>query len=71
MKDNKEFLPLEAEKQGDTDKHSKKRITGNPLRPDYFWLEAAIWRVLESHKEQIIKEITEIISTEDTDRTLA
>ena len=71
MKDNKEFLPLEVEKQGDTDKHSKKRITGNLLRPDYFWLEAAIWRVLEAHKEQIIKEITEIISTEDTDRALA
>lgn len=71
MSDNKQTKPLEVENQGAEDKRSRKRITGNPLRPDYFWLEAAIWRVLEAHKEQIIKEITEIISTEDTDRTLA
>ena len=59
------------EQNKDEAKINKKRITKNPLRPDYYWLEAAIWRVLEAHQEQIIKEITEIISKVDTDRTLA
>ena len=71
MSNNKQTISLELEKQGNADKCNKKRITSNPFRPDYYWLEAVIWRILEVHQEQIIKEITEVISKVDTDRTLA
>ena len=71
MSDNKQTKPLEVENQGTEDKRSRKRITSNPFRPDYYWLEGRIWYILAKHQEQIIKEIVEVISEVDTDRTLA
>lgn len=62
---------MKKQNNKDDVKINKRRITSNYLRPDYYWLERAIWNILENHQEQIIKEVTELISKADKDRTLA